>query len=79
VGYLRDLSASVRQALADGLDADSAVATSPIPERYTLPPQAPRAAELGDLMRHLHRLNVLATYRGLQAEVDAGGPALTPA
>jgi cyclase len=79
VGYLRDLSASVRQALADGLDAGRAVATSPIPERYSLPPQAPHAAELGGLMRHLHRLNVLATYRALEAEADAGGPARTPA
>jgi hypothetical protein len=79
VGYLRDLSASVRQALADGLDADSAVATSPIPERYSLPPRAPHAAQLRALVRHLHRLNVLATYRGLQAEADAGGPAATPA
>jgi cyclase len=75
VGYLRDLSASVRQALAEGLDAGAAVATSPIPERYSLPPQAPHAAELGDLLRHLHRLNVLATYRAL----GAGRPARRPA
>lgn len=79
VGYLHDLSASVRQALAEGLDAGSTVAASPIPERYSLPPQAPHAAELGDLVRHLHRLNVLATYRALQAEADAGGPTRTAA
>jgi cyclase len=79
VRYLRDLSASVRQALAEGLDAGTTVAASPIPERYSLPTQAPHAADLRDLVRHLHRLNVLATYRGLQAEVDAGGPTLTPA
>jgi cyclase len=72
IGYLRDISTSVRQALAAGLDADTTVATSPIPERYALSPQAPHAAGMADLMRHLHRLNVLATYRALEDDAGAG-------
>jgi cyclase len=72
VAYLRDLADSVRRAIVEGLDARTAVATSPIPARYALPPQAPHAPELGPLMTHLHRLNVLATYRAVEAE--AGPP-----
>ena len=72
VAYLRDLAASVRRAVDEGLDARTAVATSPIPARYAPPPEAPHAAELGPLMTHLHRLNVLATYRTFEAE--AGPP-----
>ena len=72
VDYLRDLSASVRQALTAGLDAATAVARSPIPERYGVAPRAPRTKELSDLMKHLHRLDVLAAYRAGQAEMLSG-------
>ena len=71
VDYLGDVSASVRQARAAGLDAAATVASSPIPDRYPVPADAPHAEQLGPLMRHLHRLNVLATYRALEATASA--------
>jgi cyclase len=73
IGYLRDLETSVRQAMADGLDPSTAVATSPIPDRYPIAPHAPHATELAPLMRHLHRLNVLATYRALEPTCSTAG------
>ena len=63
IGYLRDLESTVHQAIADGLYARTAVGTSPIADRY---PISPHAAELRPLRAHLHRLNVLATYRALE-------------
>lgn len=78
ITYLQDLTATVAAAIAAGQEVDEAVARSPLPDRYALPDDVPHAAALNPLLRHLHRLNVLSTYRTLTnqaAHHERQGPA----
>ena len=79
VGYLEQLLQDVAQARQAGRTAQEAVEACPSPfadgldprvvgalARYQLPQDVARRRLL-ELMRNLHRLNVLATYRALES------------
>jgi cyclase len=67
IGYLQQLEESVSKALRDGDELEHAVDANTLPERFVSPDRPSPAAEtLGRLNGHLHRLNVVATYRALE-------------
>ena len=69
IGYLRGLRDSVDAAVRAGQALEATVDQTALPERFASPDlPAPAGEMLGQLNRQMHRLNVVATYRALEAE-----------
>jgi hypothetical protein len=65
MAYLRELLEAVTHARQLGLSALATIETVPLPPGHGFPPWHP-AARMNWLIRDLHRLNILATYRDLE-------------
>jgi hypothetical protein len=83
IDYLRALDQEVRAGMDAGRSLDDVLAhrqLPPIPDD-AFPPGAKEKIQqrLGDLSRNMDRLNVLSTYRAIQAEAQASpsGTAVT--
>jgi cyclase len=66
IEYLAHLDQSVRSSFESGMDIETTLADNPIPPGRLLPEASPLASGMNSLMKNLHRLNVLATYRSLK-------------
>jgi cyclase len=67
LSYLRYLQEHVGEAFGAGLTLDETLERVAMPAQLHLPTTMPDTPESRALVAHLHRLNVLATYRELEA------------
>ncbi len=67
IAYMQYLQESVGKARDAGLSLEATQTASPVPALLHTPAGAPQNPELLALIEQLHRLNVLATYRALEA------------
>jgi hypothetical protein len=65
-GYLHSLQEQVGAAVASGWSLEETLERVAVPALLALPTTMPVTPESQALLVHLHRLNVLATYRELE-------------
>ena len=70
IAYMHYLQEHVGAAFASGHSLDETVGRVPMPALLELPAGIPVTPEVQALPGHLHRLNVLATYRALEEAPD---------
>jgi cyclase len=71
LNYLEELQAKVQTGIDRGQSVDEILSAYDVPRSLTLPPQIVAASTINPLNHHLHRLNVLATYRDLEGQSRA--------
>jgi cyclase len=68
IGYLRKLRSTVEESLRAGHTLDETLSAFPTSDRLGPPEGMTPIPALAEMMPHLHRLNVMAAYRALEAQ-----------